>query len=130
VIETKYEEHFYKEKACQPFNHDFPRKEFEKTMHRFNPVWFKEYKWLEYNILKDAAYCLYYYIFKLDIGKQARGDLFITEGFSNWKKKEKIEGHVGAHNSGHNQVRRKCETLLNHKQSIIHFLTSNRISRK
>jgi hypothetical protein len=37
------------------------------------------------------------------------------------KKKEKIEGHVGAHNSAHNQARRKCEALLNHKQSIITF---------
>jgi hypothetical protein len=53
--------------------------------------------------------------------KQARGDSFVTEGFSNWKEKEKIEGHVGAHNSAHNQARRKCEVLLNHKQSIITF---------
>jgi hypothetical protein len=30
-----------------------------------------------------------------DIGKQAAGDSFVTEWFSNWKKKEKIEGHVG-----------------------------------
>jgi hypothetical protein len=26
-------------------------------MRRFNPTWFKEYKWLEYSIEKDAAYC-------------------------------------------------------------------------
>jgi hypothetical protein len=90
-------------------------------MRRFNPAWFKEYKWLEYNILKDAAYCLYCYLFKSDIGKQAGGDSFVTEGFSNWKKKKKIEGHVGAHNTAHNQARRKCEALLNHKQSIITF---------
>jgi hypothetical protein len=112
---------FLQKGPCQPFNHDFPRKEFGKTMRRFNPAWFKEYKWLEYSILKDAAYCLYCYLFKPDIGKQAGGDSFVTEGFSNWKKKEKIEGHVGAHNSAHNQARRKCEALLNHKQSIITF---------
>ena len=64
-------------------------------MRRFNSAWFQEYKWLEYSILKDDAYCLYCYLFKLDIGKQARGDSFVTEGFSNGKKKEKIEGHVG-----------------------------------
>jgi hypothetical protein len=112
---------FLQKGPCQPFNHDFLRKEFGKTMRRFNPAWFKEYKWLEYSILKDAAYCLYCYLFKLDIGKQVGGDSFVTEGFSNWKKKEKIEGHVGAHNSAHNQARRKCEALLNHKQSIITF---------
>ena len=90
-------------------------------MGRFNLAWFKKYKWLEYNILKDAVYCLYCYLFKLDIEKQARGDSFVTKGFSKLKKKEKIEGHVGAHNSAHNQARRKCEALLNHKQSIITF---------
>jgi hypothetical protein len=68
---------------------------------------------LEYNVLKDVAYCLYCYLFKLNIGNQMRGDAFVIEGFSNWKKKEKIEGHVGAHSSAHNQARRKCEDLLN-----------------
>ena len=107
--------------ACQPFKHDFPKKEIGKTMRCFNPVWFKEYKWLEYSVLKDAVYCLYCYLFKPDIGNQARGDAFVIEGFSNWKKKEKIEGHVGAHSSAYNQARRKCEDLLNQKQSIITF---------
>jgi hypothetical protein len=60
---------------------------------------------LEYSVLKDNAYCLYYYLFKLDIENQSRGDTFVIEGFSNWKKKDKIEGHVGAHSSAHNQVR-------------------------
>jgi hypothetical protein len=67
---------------------------------------------LEYSILKDV-YCLYCYLFKPDIGNQARGDAFVIEGFSNWKKKEKIEGHVGAHSSAHNQAQRKCKDLLN-----------------
>jgi hypothetical protein len=58
-------------------------------MHRFNPVWFKEYKWLEYSIEKDAAYCLNCYLFKPCFGNQVRGDSFVTEGFSNWKKKKK-----------------------------------------
>jgi hypothetical protein len=79
---------FLQKRACQPFNHDFPRKEFGKTMRRFNSTWFKEYKWLKYNIFKNAAYCLYYYLFKPDIGKQVRGDSFVIKGFSNWKKKE------------------------------------------
>jgi hypothetical protein len=76
---------------------------------------------LEYNVLKDVAYCLYCYLFKPDIGNQARGDAFVIKGFSNWKKKEKIEGHVGAYSSAHNQAWQKCEDLLNHKQSIITF---------
>ena len=85
--------------ACQPFEHDFPKTKIGKTIRRFNPTWFKEYKWLEYSVLKDAAYCLYCYLFKPDIGNQARGDTFVIEGFSNWKKKEKIEGFMGAYSS-------------------------------
>jgi hypothetical protein len=41
--------------AYQPFDHDFPRKKFGTTMRHFNPAWFKEYKWLQYNIEKDDA---------------------------------------------------------------------------
>ena len=34
------------------------------------------------------------------------------------KKKEKLQNHVGDHNSAHNIAQRKCEALLNHRQSI------------
>jgi hypothetical protein len=80
-----------------------------------------EKQWLEYSVLKNATYYLYYYLFKPDIGNQAKGDVFVIKGFSNWKKKEQIDGHVGAHSSAHNHARRKCEDLLNQKQSIITF---------
>jgi hypothetical protein len=76
---------------------------------------------LEYNILKDVAYCLFCYLFKTNTGNQAGGDLFVTEGFKIYKKKDKLQNHVGTHNSAHNQARRKCEALLNQKQSIITF---------
>ncbi|XP_075645560.1 uncharacterized protein LOC142616631 [Castanea sativa] len=46
------------------------------------------------------------------------GDSFVTEGFRNWKKKEKLQNHVGDHNSAHNIAQRKCEALLNQRQSI------------
>jgi hypothetical protein len=76
---------------------------------------------LEYNILKDAAYYLYCYLFRPDTENQAGGDSFVTEGFKNWKKKYKLQNHVGAHNSAHNEAQRRCEVLLNQKQSIITF---------
>jgi len=54
------------------------------TLRRFNPAWFGAYPtWLEYSIAKDAAFCLYCYLFKSKGGI----DLFVGEGFSNWKKK-------------------------------------------
>jgi hypothetical protein len=59
---------------------------------------------LEYSIKKDVAYCLYCYLFKPEFENQVGGDSLVTEGFSNWKKKEIIEVHMGAHNSAYNQA--------------------------
>jgi hypothetical protein len=54
VIEIKFEEHIQK-MACQP-NHDFPKTQFEKILHRSNRAWFIEYaNWLDYSILEDVA---------------------------------------------------------------------------
>ncbi|QHO16739.1 uncharacterized protein [Arachis hypogaea] len=48
----------------------------------------------------------------------ASGDGFVKEGFSNWKKKERLQTHVENHDSAHNQARRKCEVLMEQKQHI------------
>ncbi|XP_075634009.1 uncharacterized protein LOC142606583 [Castanea sativa] len=74
-------------------------------MRRFNPKWSKEYEsWLEYNIEKDAAYCLNCYLFRQDVGMQSGGDSFVTKGFNSWNKKEKLDQHIGGVNSAHNQA--------------------------
>ena len=112
--------HYLQNKPCQPVDHDFPRSQFGKTKRRFNPLWFQEYpSWLEYSITKDVAYCLYCYLVRPDTGDQGGGDSFEIEGFRNWKKKEKLQNHVGEHNNAHNIAQRKCEALLNHRQSIL-----------
>ena len=68
--------------------------------------------------MKDAAFCLCCYLFKSDMGEQSGGETFITSGFSNWKRIEKFQMHVGGVNSTHNQAWRKCQDLLNSKQRI------------
>uniref|UniRef100_A0A2N9H6F6 TTF-type domain-containing protein n=1 Tax=Fagus sylvatica TaxID=28930 RepID=A0A2N9H6F6_FAGSY len=88
---------------------------------RFNKGWFTQFDWLEYSIAKDAAFCLYCYLFKRDVGEQAGGDTFVTEGFSNWKCPEKLRIHEGGINSSHNQARRMFEDLLKPNQSIQSF---------
>ncbi|XP_052181936.1 uncharacterized protein LOC127794728 [Diospyros lotus] len=105
---------------CQPLDHDFPYRPFGQTQtRRFNPAWFKEFgSWLEYSVLKDAAFCLYCYLFKTSVGKQGGGDTFVSEGFSYWKSKDKLNIHVGDHDSAHNKARIKCETLMNQEQHI------------
>ncbi|XP_025630197.1 uncharacterized protein [Arachis hypogaea] len=80
---------------------------------KFNADWFDEFgNWLEYSISKDAVFCLCCYLRKPD---GASGDAFVKEGFSNWKKKERLQTHVGNHDSAHNHARRKCEALIKQK---------------
>lgn len=43
---------------------------------------------------------------------------FSIDGFSNWKKKERLDIHVGNFSSAHNQAWRSCESLMNQKQHI------------
>ena len=110
---------FYLQKGpCQPHEHNFPQKKVGKALRRFNLAWFKQYCWLEYSIEKDAAFCLYCYLYRPEIGEQASGDSFVSEGFTNWKKKERFDTHVGGHNSAHNQAWRRCQDLLNEKQHV------------
>ncbi|XXG68310.1 hypothetical protein AAC387_Pa06g1426 [Persea americana] len=100
---------------CQPYDHKFPYTQCGQEKRRFNPAWFKDYgSWLEYSIEKDAAFCLYCYLF----GEQARHSPFVTKGYKNWKKKERIGDHVGGPNSAHNQAYQKCQNLLNQKQYV------------
>lgn len=73
--------------------------------------------WLEYSIEKDAAYCMYSYLFKPH-NEEGGGDVFTTEGFRNWKKIEKLESHVGGPTSVHNKACEEVDNLLNQKQSI------------
>ncbi|KAL7132312.1 hypothetical protein ABFS83_12G065000 [Erythranthe nasuta] len=89
---------------CQPNNHVFPLTSYGKQNRKFNKLWFAEYStWLEYSP---------------DIGGQSGGDHFVTQGFSNWKRNEKLRAHVGGPNSAHNEAWGKCVDLMNQKQHI------------
>ncbi|XP_022893931.1 zinc finger MYM-type protein 1-like [Olea europaea var. sylvestris] len=104
---------------CQPQDHNFPKRQFGVTIRRFNPSWFKEFgSWLEYSVEKDAAYCLYCYLFRTSSGKQGGGESFVGEGFIYWKDKKMLHTHVGLHDSAHNQACIKCEVLTNQEQHI------------
>ncbi|KAI5343730.1 hypothetical protein L3X38_011606 [Prunus dulcis] len=104
---------------CQPKDHTFPQTDLSGYDRRFNVKWFDEFDWLEYSISKDAAFCLYCYLFKSNfkIG-QGCSDVFTEVGFTNWKKKDKIRQHVGGVGSVHNQSRQYCVDLMNQKQHI------------
>ncbi|KAI0492420.1 hypothetical protein KFK09_026692 [Dendrobium nobile] len=111
--------HYLLKGPYQPHDHEFPRTQFGDRFRKFNPAWFDDHKaWLEYSISKDAAYCLFCYLYRSQTGEQAGGDSFDTKGFRNWKKKDRIQIHVGNKNSAHNIARQKCEDLMNETSDI------------
>ncbi|KAL7249442.1 hypothetical protein ACSBR1_011603 [Camellia fascicularis] len=90
---------------CQPHNHNFPQRKIRQSSRRFNPSWFAEFgSWLEYTIAKDAAFCLCSYLFKPIVGDQEGDKSFVVDGFSSWKKKERLQRHVGGVNNSHSQA--------------------------
>ncbi|CAJ2657317.1 unnamed protein product [Trifolium pratense] len=46
------------------------------------------------------------------------GEAFITKGFTNWKKSDRFQVHVGGLNNAHNQAWRNCQALMKQKQHI------------
>ncbi|XP_022847651.1 zinc finger MYM-type protein 1-like [Olea europaea var. sylvestris] len=105
---------------CQPRNHLCPQKEFgDPSLRRFKTSWFNDFPdWLEYSISKDAIFCFYCYLFKPNSEEHGGGDSFIDGGFSNWKKKERLQIHVGKSSNAHNRARIKYEAFVNQKQNI------------
>jgi len=67
---------------CQPV-HNFPQTLFGDKLRRFNKAWYNDYpSWLEYSIQKNAAYCLYCYLFKME-NQEGGGDAFTITGYKN-----------------------------------------------
>ena len=61
-------------------NHDdYPLTYFSGKPCRFRSKWYVNRKWLEYSINKVVVFCLYY-LFGQDVGKQGRGETFVTNG--------------------------------------------------
>ncbi|WVZ98180.1 hypothetical protein U9M48_043649 [Paspalum notatum var. saurae] len=105
-----------KMKAC-----DFPQHN-SGGMRRFQPKWFDEFKWLEYSVHKDAAYCFVCYLFKDgDHGK----DAFVSEGFRNWNMKDRIRRHAGAIDNAHCEAEEKHNLFIKPKSSIRESFASN-----
>ena len=89
----------------QPINTDFPETSFTNQYRSFNPDWFKRFRWLHYDISRDAVFC-FVCIKTLSKGQIYTGNVesaFVKTGFWNWKKAlEKDRG------------------LLKHQQSSAH----------
>ncbi|XP_034197978.1 zinc finger MYM-type protein 1-like, partial [Prunus dulcis] len=103
---------------CQPRGHSFPQSNISGLNRRFIPQWFDEFDWLEYSVSKDAAFCLYCYLFKSNF-EQVGSEAFTGVGFKNWKKgRERMKVHVGPVGSVHNKAREAATNLMNQNTHI------------
>ncbi|KAK4254520.1 hypothetical protein QN277_009894 [Acacia crassicarpa] len=104
----------------QPILKPFPQTEMYGKMRRFNPKWYEEFgSWLEYSVSKDACFCLYCYLFDMEVGGSgSTQEAFVSVGFKNWQKKDRIKIHVGDHKSVHNRCYQAGQDLMKQKQHI------------
>lgn len=73
---------------------------------------------MEYSIEKDALFCLCCLLFRPNWREQSGGNCFVGNDYSNSKKKENIQKHVGGFNSTHNKAWNNFEALKNQDQHI------------
>ena len=73
--------HYLTKGPCQPVLHDYLVSYFSRKSRRFKSEWYVNRNWLEYSIDNDTLFCLYYYLFGQDVGKQGGGDTSLTKGF-------------------------------------------------
>jgi len=92
-----------KNRSCQPVQPNlkkFRMTQFGKNKTKFrsfNAAWYKLYPWLEYSVIRDAAYC---YSCRHFLPPVIRGEkAFITDGFKNWKKSLGKDGSLSTHNA-------------------------------
>ncbi|KAL6520368.1 hypothetical protein OROMI_032548 [Orobanche minor] len=101
---------------CQPFTHLYPKTKMGDRMRAFQIEWFRKWEWLEYSISKDAAFCLWCYLFG---DKKVGDEAFTKKGFRNWKKaSEKFSEHVGSEGSAHNNARTSYFAFKDQRQSL------------
>ena len=79
---------FIRQGPCQPFEHRFPTRKINGQNRSFSAVWLIKYNWLEYSIEKDAAFCFVCYLFKGRFNGGPGGDVFVTNGYRDWKRPE------------------------------------------
>ncbi|KAK1349473.1 Zinc finger, TTF-type [Heracleum sosnowskyi] len=88
---------------CQPQlrRDQYPATEFGTQRRRFQASWFNTFKWLEYSVSKDAAFCFPCYLFESDASSQ---HAFTIDGFKSWKRVNDQRGEARDIGTLHNQL--------------------------
>ncbi len=78
----------------------FPSSTAGSKKRSFIAQWYKKYHWLEYSIMRDAAFCYPCRLFgRASPGRYA--DTFTEKGFRNWKHATGQSGMLSKHDSSH-----------------------------
>ena len=104
--------------AVQPYAHNFEVKKMYGKNRHFNFVWFENYKWLEYSVKYEAAFCFVCYLFKGKSNGGPKGDAFVKGGWKNWYKPDALDKHEGGINSIHNKAQEKYNLFVAPQPSI------------
>ena len=74
-----------------PENFSFPKTRIEQRERHCQYRWFKNYKWLYYDVQKDSVFCFYCMVHenRLTAERILADPAYISEGFKNWKKAPK-----------------------------------------
>ncbi|XP_024010073.1 uncharacterized protein LOC18008840 [Eutrema salsugineum] len=85
----------------------------QKNIQDYHPDQRDEYPdWLEYSMSEEKAFCLFCYLFRVQVGKQSGCDAFVSTGFSSWNKADSFSKLVCDHTSFHSNAKNKCEDLM------------------
>jgi len=102
----------------QPHEFPFPRKCMGGEWRSFQKTWFDEFDWLEYSESKDAAYCLYCYLFFNSAKAEKFGStVFAHQGYVNWKNAKDTFHKYGVCKT-HAEARLKCDDFMNQRTSV------------
>ncbi|XP_058774666.1 uncharacterized protein LOC131648942 [Vicia villosa] len=112
----------------QPDLSSFPRTPFGSVTRAFSKSWYKNYTWLEYSEIKDAAYYFYCFLFKQPGRAEHFGfEVFTKCRYRDWKHASQgLKGHVGSHNSLHNSCVKHYDDYNNQRQSVISHSTRHK----
>ena len=86
-------------------------------------TWFDDFKWFEYNVELDVAFCFVCYLFKHKTNCSG-GDAFVKGAFRYRHLRKRVEKHCGGMTSYHNVAQEKYNSFFTPKASIVENFSS------
>jgi hypothetical protein len=107
-----------------PYQPVGPHKKTTSQLRSFVQSWFDQFDGLEYSVAKNAAFCLYCYLFKPQKTSNFGNDALAKVGFKNWNKgKDSFMEHAQAIDGFHSNVRKGAIDFKSQRQSVEHVWT-------